>query len=748
MTNDRSGFGGLLREARQRRQFTLEGLAQASGVSVRAISDMERGRSLPRPATLSELMDVLELEEDARSRLVQASVRHTVQVPRQLPPDLAAFRGREAELAVVLDHTDRAFARGGHVVISAIGGMAGVGKTALAVHWAHRVADRFPDGQLYVNLRGFEDSRDPLDPADALGGFLRALGVAGQEIPPGAEERGALFRERASGRKMIVVLDNARSAEQVRPLLPASPGCLTIVTSRNRLAALAATEGAALVGLDVWTEAEALAALAARLGDGRCGAEPSAAAELVELCGRLPLAVAVMAARLSASPGMTLGSAVRELRRTHPRLDAFCADDRRADVRGVFALSYRALQPDTARFFRHLAIHPGPAVSAEAAASVAGVRMPAARRHLRDLTGAGLLFQDFRGRYVLHDLLRAYGSELLDEEDDDRLAAQVRLLDYLCHNARAAKRLLLPRSTDVPIGDPVPGAVHVAVGSREEALDWCEQEEPTLALVRRSCTGPALRRGRLDLALQWAAYNEVEGRWSQEVEASRAALADALELDDPFAVNRSGHHLVRALIETGRLEEVGEPFAHVLRYLDRLPAECRARAERDVSWVYLYLERPDLGLRHALNALATARDLGQHGEVARALADAGWRLVQLGRHREAVARCEEALLLLREVGDRHYEAATHSTIAYAQQSLGHLEAAVAGHRRAVRVFEELHDRYNQAEALDNLAVVQLELGAGEDARASWERAAELFTQLRVARAADFRAKADAVPEGR
>ncbi|WP_033222947.1 tetratricopeptide repeat protein [Kitasatospora phosalacinea] len=747
MTNDRNRFGRLLREARQRRQFTLEGLAQASGVSVRAISDMERGRSLPRPATLSELMDVLELEEDARGHLVQASLRHTVQVPQQLPPDLAAFRGREAELAVVLDHTDRAFARGGHVVISAIGGMAGVGKTALAVHWAHRVADRFPDGQLYVNLRGFEDSRDPLDPADALGGFLRALGVAGKEIPPGAEERGALFRERASGRKMIVVLDNARSSEQVRPLLPASPGCLTIVTSRNRLAALAATEGAALVGLDVWTQAEALAALAARLGDGRCGAEPSAAAELVQLCGCLPLAVAVMAARLSASPGMTLSSAVRELRRTYPRLDAFCADDRRADVRGIFALSYRALQPDTARFFRHLAVHPGPAVSAEAAASVAGVRMPAARRHLRDLTGAGLLSQDSRGCYILHDLLRAYGSELLDEENDDRLSAQTRLLDYLCHNARAAKRLL-PHSTDIPIGDPVPGAVHVALDSHEEALDWYEQEEPTLALVQRSCTGPALLRRRLDLALQWAAYNEVEGRWSQEIEASRAALAAALELDDPLAVNRSGHHLVRALIETGRLEEVEEPFAHILRYLDRLPAEYRARAERDVSWVYLYLERPDQGLRHAMNALATARSLGQHGEAARALADAGWRLVQLGRHQEAVARCEEALLLLRKVGDRRYEAATHSTVAYAQQSLGHLEEAIAGHRQAVRIFEELHDRYNQAEALDNLAAVQLELGASEDARTSWDRAAELFTQLRVARAADFRAKADAVPDSR
>ncbi|MFC9330158.1 ATP-binding protein [Kitasatospora sp. NPDC057015] len=744
MGTDEDTFGQLLREARRRGQFTLEGLAQASGVSVRAIGDMERGRSLPRPSTLNELLDVLELEGPARRLLVQAATRRAPQVPRQLPPDLAAFRGRESELAGVLGHTDGAPGHGGHVVISAIGGMAGVGKTALAVHWAHQVADRFPDGQLYVNLRGFEDARSPLDPGAALGGFLRALGVASNEIPSGTEERTAMFRKRTRDRRMIVLLDNARTAEQVRPLLPASPGCLTVITSRNQLAGLAATDGAALVGLDVWTEAEAVAALSARIGDRRCRAEPGAAAELVGLCGHLPLAVAVVAAQLSANPLMSLSTAVRELRDTEPRLDALAGDDRRADVRAVLALSYHSLDQATARFFRCLSLHPGPAVSAEAAASLAGAELPAARRHLRELTAASLLSRDAVGRYVLHDLLRAYGAELVHQEGDDRLAARIRLLDYLRQNAHAANRFL-SRSLAMPISAPEPGVVRVAVDSREDALDWYAQEDPAFLAVQRSAADPTLLRQRLNLTLEWATYNEVEGRWSEEISASGTAIEAALEIDDPVTINRAGHNLVRALIETGRLHDVDGPLDLILRHLSRLPVERRARAERDVSWVYLYLERPAEGLRHALNALTTARSLDQHHEVGRALTDAAWRLVQLGEHQEAIARCEEAIPILREVGDRRYEAGAWGTIAYAHQDLGNLRDAVAGHRRALEVFEEMHDRYNQAEALDNLASAQAELGATEEARANWNRAADLFTQLRVARAADMRAKADALP---
>ncbi|WP_338692865.1 NB-ARC domain-containing protein [Streptomyces sp. Q6] len=305
---------------------------------------------------------------------VRAATRRTPQavVPRQLPPDLALFRGCEAALSTVHDVTDHVTGRGGHVVISAIGGMAGVGKTTLAVHWAHQVAERVPDGQLYVNLRGFEVSEHPLDPGEALGGFLRALGVPSGDIPSGVEKRSALFREQTASRRLIAVLDNAHDTEQVRPPLPTSSECLTIVTSRNQLSGLVAVEGAAAINLDVWRQDEALAALTARIGEERRRAEPDAATELVELCGCLPLAVAVVGAQLSAEPRMPLRLAAREMRRTQPRLDALATDDRRADVRAVFSWSYRALTDETARFFRHVCLHPGPAVSAEAAASLAG----------------------------------------------------------------------------------------------------------------------------------------------------------------------------------------------------------------------------------------------------------------------------------------------------------------------------------------------------------------------------------------
>ncbi|MEW2288562.1 tetratricopeptide repeat protein [Streptomyces sp. NPDC047841] len=742
---DEATFGRLLRAARQRALLTLESLAEASGVSVRAISDMERGRSLPRQATLNELLDALELSEEERRHLVQASVRRAGRVPRQLPPDLAAFRGREEALATVHRITSQVAAQGGHVVISAIGGLAGVGKTALAVHWAHQVADRFPDGQLYVNLRGFEETDDPLDPGVALGGFLRALGVPSSEMPPDTEERAAVFRERTASLRLIVVLDNARDPDQVRPLLPASAGCLTIVTSRSRLTGLAVAEGARLVSLDVWTPPEALAALAARIGQERCRAEPEAATELVELCGYLPLAVAVVGAQLSAAPRMPLRLGVRELRQAIPRLDALTGDDRRADVRAVFSWSYRALTPEAARFFRHLAVHPGPAVSAQAAASLAGVPMPAARRHLRELTTASLLSRDAAGRYVLHDLVRAYGAELAGQEEDDRSGAETRLLDYLCHNAHTANTFV-SRFPDEPIGDPAPGVVLVTIDDRDEGLDWYRQEESAAAAAVRAFDDPRLLRHRIALTREWAAYNSVAGRWAEELTASRIGLDAALILDDPVAVARTGTNLSIAMVETGDVAGADEPIGLMLGQLDRLPAKERMLAERYASRVRSFQRRYAEGLENARRSLAIARSLGGRWEIARSIAIMGWFLAALGEYQDALAACEEALPLLRATGNRHDEAGVRGNIGYIRQRLGDLDGAIADYRASLRLYEEVLDEYKQAEVLDDLASAQLERGEREEARANLARSADLFASLRVARAAETRAKAEALAD--
>lgn len=744
---DSAEFGRLLREARQRSLLTLESLAEASGVSVRAISDMERGKSLPRQATLGELMDALELDEAGRRRFVEASTRRTGEgagrVPRQLPPDLAVFRGREAALATAHGLTAQVVEPGGHVVVAVIGGMAGVGKTTLAVHWAHRVADRFPDGQLYVNLRGFEDSGRPMDPAEALGGFLTALGVSDADLPRGTEDRGALFRELTASRRLILVLDNARDEEQVRPLLPASTRCLTVVTSRSQLAGLVAMEGARPVGLDVWTREEALSALSARVGEERVRAEPEAAAALVEVCGHLALAVSIVAAQVSATPRLPLRMAVRELRGTGPLLDALSADTRRSDVRAVFSWSYRALPPETAVFFRHLALSPGPSVSAEAAASLAGVGMREARRHLRQLTAANLLSRDAEGRHVLHDLVRAYGVELAEQEKDDVVGARARLLDYLRHNSHLANLFLLRTSTQMD-ALRAEGVVSVALGTREEALDWFRQEEATVSSALRSMDDPRLLRVGMTLTQYWVSYYSVMGRWSEEIATKRIGLDAALRLDEPAGIVHNASALARALAETGQLDEADRHVELVLGQLHRLGPKGRAFTERTVGWVRGRQKRHEEALHHARSALEIFRTLGDNRAAAREMNAVAWYLALLGRYEETIALTQEAIPLLQQDGNLRIEAAARDTMGYARQHLGDLDGAIADYEESLRLYGEAFDGYNQAEILDHLATAQRARGDHAAARASWLRAAELLNTSDSPRATRMRADAAAL----
>ncbi|HXT93215.1 MAG TPA: helix-turn-helix transcriptional regulator, partial [Trebonia sp.] len=436
--------GDWLRQQRVAAGLTQEDLAERSRVSVRAIADLERGRTRrPYPSSVRALVRALGLPEEDGDRLVavyraggaagqvatgpgdadeqgdssdpadKAGADKDVTVPRQLPTRVPHFAGRLrqlAELDAVLDAaaSDRASGATG-VVISAIGGTAGVGKTALALHWAHQVAHRFPDGQLYANLRGFDAGNGtPADPADVLRGFLDALGVHMERLPADVEGLAGFFRSVVAGRRMLVLLDNAADVAQVRPLLPASPECLVIVTSRRELAALAVREGARLLQLDVLSEQEANELLVARLGVERAAEEPWAVTQLATLCARLPLALSVVVARAAAAPKMPLSSLAAELTELGGRLDALDVGDPAANVRTVLSLSYRYLPDTAARMFRLLGLHPGPDISAAAAASLAGVPKAQARVALRDLTRASLLMEVVPGRFAFHDLLRAY----------------------------------------------------------------------------------------------------------------------------------------------------------------------------------------------------------------------------------------------------------------------------------------------------------------------------------------------------
>ena len=346
-----------------------------------------------------------------------------VPVPAQLPPAVAVLTGRAAELASLDAIVPRAAvgldAQNATAVIAVITGTAGVGKTALAVHWAHRASEQFPDGQLYVNLRGFDPCRPTVEPGEALRGILDAFTVPQERIPASPDAQAGLYRSLLAGKRVLVVLDNARDAAQVRPLLPGSPGCLALVTSRDHLIALAAADGAFLLGLDRLTGSGARDLLASRLGSARIAAEPEAADEIIERCARLPLALTIVAARAAAKPGFPLAAIATELRQATAILDPFHGGDESTDIRAVFSWSYRALGPGAARLFRLLGLHPGPDMTVDAAASLAGIAADQTRALLAELTRGHLLSEHRPGRYAFHGLLRAYAREQAHAHDDD-----------------------------------------------------------------------------------------------------------------------------------------------------------------------------------------------------------------------------------------------------------------------------------------------------------------------------------------
>ena len=366
-------------------------------------------------------------------------------VPAQLPPAVAAFAGRGAELAS-LDALLPAAAQAGPgrdaaAVMVVLSGTAGVGKTALAVHWAHQMAAQFPDGQLYVNLQGFDPDGTVLEPSEAVRGFLEAFGVPAARIPAALAAQAGLFRSLLAGRRVLMVLDNARDAAQVRPLLPGSPGCLAIVTSRDRLAGLVARECAHPLALDLLSAAEARDLLARRLGSGRVDREPAAVDDIIAGCARLPLALTIAAARAATSPGFPLRVYGTELRGAARALDPLPGGDLTTDVRAVFSWSYRALSDPAARMFRLVGLHPGPDISLAAAASLAATRPGQARVPLDELTQAHLLAEHTPGRYTCHDLLRAYATEqaLAHDSQDARDAAVHRVLDTTCTRPAARR---------------------------------------------------------------------------------------------------------------------------------------------------------------------------------------------------------------------------------------------------------------------------------------------------------------------
>jgi DNA-binding SARP family transcriptional activator len=451
-----------------------------------------------------------------------------VERPAQLPAALTFFTGRRRELALLDSVLDGSRSPAG-LVVAAIDGMAGVGKTALAMHWAHQVADRFPDGQLYANLRGFGPSRKASASGEVLRSFLHALGVPPRRIPDDLDTQASMYRSMLNGRRMLVLLDNARDVEQLRPLLPGSHGCLVIVTSRNRLPGLITAHGARTVSLDTFSAEEASLALALRLGAERTAAEPEAVEEIIDRCGGLPLAMAVVAARAILYPDLPLGEIASELRDARRRLDTLSIDGATADVRAVFSWSYRLLSEPAKRMFRLLSVYCGPDFSQHTAASLAGLPTARTQRLLTELTGARLLTESRPGRFTAHDLTRVYAAELSATNDtpDDRHMALGRLLDHLLHSSHAAQLLLRPSFPVPEPGTARPGVTPEELSGYQQAMAWFATERPVLeAAIRYSPQyGFPAHAWRLALTLQ--PFYQRQGHLHEWAATMRRALRAA-----------------------------------------------------------------------------------------------------------------------------------------------------------------------------------------------------------------------------
>jgi DNA-binding SARP family transcriptional activator/tetratricopeptide (TPR) repeat protein len=665
---------------------------------------------------------------------VQADARPRRPVPRQLPAPVPHFAGRTDPLAQLTSLLERGPEKGGTVVISAIGGTAGVGKTALAVHWAHQVADRFPDGQLYVNLRGFDPTGHLLDPADVIRRFLDALDVPAHRIPTDVEALAARYRSELAGPRILILLDNARDAAQVRPLLPGAPGCLVLITSRSQLTGLVAADGAHPVNLDLLDPDEARQLLAHQLGRERTKAEPDAVDEIVDYCARLPLALVIAAARAATHPRLPLSALADELRDAAGRLDTLTGgdDDPATDVRAVFSWSYRALTPAAGRLFRLLGPCPGPDISAAAAASLAGIARPVVRPLLAELTRANLITEHSPGRYTCHDLLRVYAAELAHatDPDPDRHAATHRLLDHYLHTAYTASLLLSPARDPVTIAPAQRGVFPEQPDNHQQALDWFTAEHAVLRTAVEHAATVGFDTHAWQLAWTLADFSARRGFWLDGIHTYRVALAAAYRLDDPSVQAHMHRDLATAYGHLGRFDAAHTQLRHALHRYERsgdLVGQAHTRRALTYLWERQGRHADALdSARHALHLYQTA---GHRRGQGLALNLVGWYLTQFGDHEQALIPCQQALTLFESLDDHKGQANTWDSLGYAHHHLGHHTQAITCYQHALDLFRDLRDRYHEAETLTHLGDTHYVAGNPDDAHDTWQQALTILIEL-------------------
>ncbi|RZS41076.1 DNA-binding SARP family transcriptional activator [Herbihabitans rhizosphaerae] len=651
------------------------------------------------------------------------------EVPRQLPGDATGFTGREADLEQ-LGATLAEDAGEDNVAIAVIEGTAGVGKTALAVHFAHRVVERFPDGQVYLDLRGYGPG-EPMDASAALASALQSVGVPGDALPSDVDARSAMWRTRTAGRRMLIVLDNARSSQDVRPLLPGA-GCMVLASTRAQMIGLGARDGARRITLHALSMPEAIGLLEKLVGAQRVQADPVASARFVDRCDRLPLAIRILGERAASEPDVGLAEFLDEMAELDGTLAPFTLDDDKdTDLTAVFTYSYDALDPDAARLFRLLGLHPGTEFGAELAAACSGLSTSDARRTLDRLCGAHLVERRDRNRYQLHDLMREFAGELTRHHDGaaDIAAAGDRIFLWYLHSLRNAN-LHLNRHRFAERVPPVPdGLVPLTFTGYRAALEWCDREHANLLAVARRATTLSPDSPLWTLCWSMMTYFLVRSRFDDWEATTELAIDVCRAREDLFG-------------EARMLSGVAVKHFQTLRFADAIACSERALAicrEIDVPSVlvnvlsmlaisHAELGHQELALDYGRRALEAAPSTPGAKHTWLALRSLAMVNTRFGRYAEALEYCGLALEAAGEIGLADCEALVLRESGRAHRGLGRLDESARMYLRAIDVHGELEMQLEVALSVLELGEVRLRQGRPVEARLCWTKALHLFEQ--------------------
>jgi DNA-binding SARP family transcriptional activator len=658
-----------------------------------------------------------------------AGPRLPVPVRNDLPGDIGDFAGREGELARLLAAREKA---PDVTVVAAIDGMAGVGKTTLAVHAAHLLARHYRDAQLFVDLHGHTPGQEPTPPAAVLDALLRTLDVPADRIPADLHGRAALWRAELATRSVLVVLDNAADAAQVRPLLPGSPRSLALVTSRRRLLDLDAAE---VVSLDVLSEADAVVLFTGVVGRARGDAEAASVLDVVRHCGQLPLAIRLAAARLRTRQAWTVRYLARRLQHARWPLAELSAGDR--GVAAAFALSYEQLDDARRRMFRLLGVHPGPDFDAPAAAALAALDLTEAERLLEGLVDDHLLQQHAPGRYRFHDLLgrHARTTALDDEPEADRRAALRRVVDFHLHTAYRGSRLLDDQHP--PLDLEPPGCAPWPLADAEEAMRWFDANHGCVLAARTAAEEQGWDTAVWQLAWTLDNFHYRRGDLHANIACWRAGLAAAVRLGDRAVQARAHRRLGLVYAPLGRFSEALEHLDESLR-LAELIGDVLGQAGVHYVLALAWLEQDDhvRALARATSAHDLYRELGNTKWETRALSLVGTCHSHLGHHERARRYCGTALALSRRRGDGYGEAESLESLGRIAADLGEHATALEHYERALALWRALDNTYRQAGVLVALGDTHRQLADSGRARQAWREAVELYRARELHAAAD------------